>query len=385
MESSSEIRLILPTLTMARISTESRLLLTSFLLIEIGQTYGTSIGVTNQINSINSLLSIISALSLGILSVRYDYKKILVSGLVIAILAAAGCCVAPSFLTLVALFSLGGIAGTLIVPITTALIGVHIPSEKRSQALGWLIGGPAIMVLLGVPIINYIGDWRRSFLLFVLPLYFVALLLSYFFVPSLTTRKVETDILAGYREIFSSKSAVACLVGNMLGMGFWMIFLTLGLTYLRTYYSIPRDTVVYLYTASSIVFLFSSVISGKIISRFGLKKMTILSVIGVGIFSISLFAGFSKTISIVSGFVVPFMCGLYQPSHNGLSLGQFPELRGSMMALVSAFSMIGTVIFVGLSGLLLNQYGWRVMILTTGVSCLISGLIVFLFAKEPST
>jgi MFS family permease len=84
----------------------------------------------------------------------------------------------------------------------------------------------------------------------------------------------------------------------------------------------------------------------------------------------------------ISGFLAPLMSGLYQPSHNGLSLGQFPELGGSMMAMVTAFSMIGTVILVGLSGVLLTQYGWRVMIMITGVSCFISGLIVFLFVQE---
>jgi predicted MFS family arabinose efflux permease len=378
----SESRLILPTLTIARISTQTRLLLTSFLLIEIGQTYGTSIGVTNQINSINSLLSIIAALSLGALSVRYEYKTILVSGIVISILAAAGCCIAPTFISLVTLFALGGVAGTIITAITTALIGVHIPSEKRSQALGWLLGGPAIIVLIGFPIINYIADWRKSFQFFVIPVYLFALLLSYYSIPSSSTSKAKTDFLAGYRKIFSSKSALACLVGNMLGMGFYMIFITLSATYFRTFYSIPRDTIVYIISASSIVFLISSVISGKIISRIGLKKTTILSIIGMGIFTISTFSGLSKTVSIISGFLAPLMSGLYQPSHNGLSLGQFPELGGSMMAMVTAFSMIGTVILVGLSGVLLTQYGWRVMIMITGVSCFISGLIVFLFVQE---
>jgi len=77
--------LLLPALTMSRISPQARGLLTSFLLIEIGQTYGTSIGVTNQIKTLNSFVAIISALAMGVLSVRMKHKTLIVAGLALSV------------------------------------------------------------------------------------------------------------------------------------------------------------------------------------------------------------------------------------------------------------------------------------------------------------
>jgi predicted MFS family arabinose efflux permease len=272
----------------------------------------------------------------------------------------------------------------MIMPMATALLGAHVPRERRSQALGWYIAGPMAMMILGVPLVNYIGDWRQSFLFFALPFYLIALLLSFFGIPSLKRSNPKTDILSGYRGIFSSKSALACLVSIMLGQGFWMIPITLFASYFRSYYAIPRGMIVYISMVYPIVAICGSLISGRFISRVGLKKATVLSVIGLGIFTIAMFAGLPKVLAIVFGFFMSLMAGFYQPSFNGLSLGQLPELRGSMMSMQSAFTKIGAVIFVSLSGLLLIQYDWRVMIMITGVFSFISGLIVFLYAKEPS-
>jgi len=142
--------------------------------------------------------------------------------------------------------------------------------------------------------------------------------------------------------------------------------------------------VVYIIMAGSIVFICGTQISGKIISRIGYKKATMLSVFGLGFFTILLFTKLHIVISIGLDLLLTLMGGLYQPSITGLCLGQLPELRGSMMSMRSAFLDVGTVISVSLSGFLLIQYGWMVMALAMGVFCFISGLFVILYTQEPS-
>jgi len=66
-------------------------LLTSLLLIEISQTFGTPIGVTNQIKTANSIVAIITALTMGIISVRYNHKSLLLFGISLGILSTLGC------------------------------------------------------------------------------------------------------------------------------------------------------------------------------------------------------------------------------------------------------------------------------------------------------
>ena len=59
-----------------------------------------------------------------------------------------------------------------------------------------------------------------------------------------------------------------------------------------------------------------------------------------------------------------------------------PMLRGSMMSLTSALGSVGTVMILGLSGILLNQYGWAVMGLICGSFAIVASIIYFLFVKE---
>jgi predicted MFS family arabinose efflux permease len=88
---------ILLTLTLSRIAPKTRSLLTSLLLIEIGTTFGTPVGVTNQMTSVTSLLGIAMALLMGILSVRIKHRNLLLAGLSLCIISCIGCARADGF------------------------------------------------------------------------------------------------------------------------------------------------------------------------------------------------------------------------------------------------------------------------------------------------
>jgi predicted MFS family arabinose efflux permease len=384
METRSKGRLILPALTAARISPVARALLTSFLLIEIGQTYGTSIGVTNQIKTVNSFVAIISALAMGLLSVRMKHKTLLVAGLGLSVITTLGCVVAPSFITLLIVFSLGGWAANMIFPMSTAIMGANIPREDRSKAMGWLVAGPAALYVFGFPIVNYIGDWRQAFLFFALPLILVALALTVIGVPASETVNPRTDILAGYRGVFSNRSAIASLIGNMMGMFVWQIPLSLASSYYRSHHGISRGLVVYIIMAMAIIYIGGSLVSRRIISRTGYKKATVFFAFGLSFFTIATFLDLPTTISVALGFGACLMAGLFAPSSQGLNLEQIPELRGSMMSMVSAFGSTGNMLSLGLSGLLLMQYDWSTMGIVIGIFGLIGAVIVHFLAREPS-
>jgi len=354
------------------------------LLIEIGQAFGTSIGMTNQIKTINSFVALISALAMGLLSVRIKHKTLLVAGLALSVITTLGCFFAPSFLTLLIMFSLGGWASGMIFPMTSTIMGANIPREGRSKAMGWLVAGPAACYLIGFPIVNYIGDWRMSFLLFALPLILIALFLTVIGVPATETVNPKTDILAGYKGVFSNRSAIASLVGHMLGIAVWGVPLTLASSYYRSHHDISRGMVVVIISAMAILFIGGSLVSRRIISRMGYKNATVLFAVGLGIFTMTTFLELPTTISIALGFGTALMGGLFQPSSQGLNLEQIPELRGSMMSMVSAFSSTGNMLSLALSGLLLIQYGWSTMGIVIGIFSIIGGAIIYFLAQEPS-
>ena len=116
----------------------------------------------------------------------------------------------------------------MVMPMATALTGAHIPRSDRSKVLGWLFAVPATMYFVGIPIVNYLGSWRYSFLLFALPLTLITLILCLRAVPQSEVSSSNMEILAGYKGVFKSNSAVASLIGSMLGGGVWIVFLSLG-------------------------------------------------------------------------------------------------------------------------------------------------------------
>jgi MFS family permease len=107
------------------------------------------------------------------------------------------------------------------------------------------------------------------------------------------------------------------------------------------------------------------------------------SLILVGLFSFVYFTGLSFLVSLVGCFLVCVFNGIYSSASQGLNLEQLPELRGSVMSLVSAFGSVGNVLGLSVGGVLLVWYGWGIL---GGLGLLFSvvGFIVLsLFAIEP--
>lgn len=231
----------------------------------------------------------------------------IITGLILSIISVLGCCYAPSFLTFLAVFSLGGFAANMIVPMTTALIGEHVPQGKRTQAMGWLMAGPAAIYIIGYPVGNIIGNWKEAYFFFAFPVILIALILTVFGVPNTESRSPVSDILRGYKEIFKNKSAVACLVGYALGLGVWTISLTMAASFYRTALSMPRTNVAYLTMAMAFAYIAGALIVNRVVSRMGSKKTTLVTVFLMGVSTMIRFLIPDMIFAVSMGFLTCFL------------------------------------------------------------------------------
>jgi predicted MFS family arabinose efflux permease len=170
-ESHSPGKLITPFLVIARLATWPIGSITGLLLIDIGQTFNQSVAIMGQIRTIGSLVGVVFALLLGVLSVKYNHKTLLVTGLLLVAVSALGCWVSPSFLFISLAYPLSEIGTYMVRPMSFSLVGALLPREKRSSAISWMLTGMAIVGILGGFVINYlngIGGWRTTFLGFAL-------------------------------------------------------------------------------------------------------------------------------------------------------------------------------------------------------------------------
>ena len=201
--------------------------ITSYLLIEIGLTFQQPVGVISQTKTLQLIIAVVFALLMGAMSVKFNHKTLLIWGLLLVAISAMGCWITPSFSFLLLVFPLAGIGKAMVTPMTNSIVGEHLPREKRSGAIGWMMTGMAAIGILGGFIINYlngVGGWRLAFIGYAFPVALVVALLVYLWIPR---SKSETSsiqggvgLLSAFKQVYMNRSALSCLMGMAISHSF---------------------------------------------------------------------------------------------------------------------------------------------------------------------
>ena len=211
---------LLPSLAISYSVAFLPLILTGLLLIDIGETFGQPVGLVGQLNTVSSLVGAIVAALMGVWSVRFTHKSLLLVGLMFFCVSAVGCSFSLNFTMLLITFSLTGFGFAMVIPMVFAIIGANLPLEKRTSAIGWISAISAFSYIFGAPIIGFIakfGGWKWAYIGFVLPITFLGLMMAAQWIPSQSKSRVnhsasEGKYLEGFKMVFSNKSAIFCLV-----------------------------------------------------------------------------------------------------------------------------------------------------------------------------
>lgn len=383
--------LFLPSLFLSRFATQPHGLIAGLLLIDIGNTFGCPLGVAGQIQTFSFINSVVFALLLGILSVRFKQKSLLMMGLVFFSISAMGCFLAPNFNTMLLLYSLSGLGMAIVPAMCSTIVGEHLPLEKRSNAIGWILAGGAFSYLVGAPVINFLaghGGWRFAFIGFMLPISLASLTIVFVSIP-FTPNNQENKMrggnyLEGFKNIFSNKSATACLLGSTLSMAAWEANLIYMASFLRQRFLIPTGLVSILLSGLSLCFIFGSLSSGYLVNRFGRKSFTVLATFLLGILTIIYL---NLNIFWLSTILLLFVCifaGMRYAASDSLTLEQIPEFRGTMMSINSAAANLGSSMGAGLGGLSLLLSGYSGLGVSLGALGISGAIVYHLLTTDPT-
>ena len=280
-------RLMVPSLTLAVFATQPCETILSLLLIDIAETFKAEIGVMGQIRTTSGLLTLVTALIIGMLSMRINHKTLLVTGLGFFVASGIGCSLAQDYTTMLAAYSLSGIGLAMVGPMSLALVGEHVPLDRRANAVGYITAGGASSFLVGGPIMNYVtrfGGWRSAFLLYMLPVAVIGLALTWLVIPSKISTSEETDTgsyLDGIRQVVTNRSALACLLGALLSKATWQGVISYGISYYREWYQIPKGWASLILSGLALGFIVSALLGGRLVNRFGRKPITVFSFLRV--------------------------------------------------------------------------------------------------------
>lgn len=384
-------KLMLPSLVASTFASNLPALLVGLLLVDIGHTFGYPVGVTAQIRTLAMSLGTVSALLIGVLSVRFNHRLLLSTGLLLMSLSALGCGFAPVFAVMLISYSVQGVGGAMTSPMSLALVGEVFPREKRGGAIGWILAAEALAYVIGPPIIGLISDfggWRLAYLGFVLPAILLSLLMVYRGAPSMRrsgqSAVKATDYLAGFKGVLSNRSASACLVGSALSGAAWMAVPIYAPSFFRQQFLMSTGSVSILVLVAAVCYTCGSLTGGRLVKRLGRKPLTVLGALGAGMFTILYTNLFDLWSSIGVVVLACLFAGIRLSASTGLILEQVPAFRGTMMSVRHATVALADALGSGIGGLVLLQLGYGGMAAVLGSMGIAAAAVFQLLAIDPT-
>jgi predicted MFS family arabinose efflux permease len=382
-------RLVLPSLMFSMFATYPASVVASLLLVDMGLAFGRPIGVMAQMMTISSTVALVSASALGALSVRFRAKMMLIAGLLFLSVSALGSGSAASLEMLFASYAMTGLGTSMVEPMISTLIAENFPVERRPKIIGWVNAGGGLSYTVGASAVGFIAGlcgWRMAFLGYVMILPLLAFTISYLGIPSLERepRPSQIDLTEGLKSIFSNRSAVACLLGNLLASTMAVGIYFYSFSFLREIYQMTPGWTAIVFSAASVCFLLGSLVSGAFIDRLGRKTAVISSLL---IFSLStiIYTNFRYMLLGVAFTILGHLFGALRYSASAsLSLEQVPYFRGSMMSMNSAAGYSGTALGTALGGLMLLSFDWSILGMVLGAIGIVGAGLYHAFASDPT-
>lgn len=349
------------------------------------------IATASQLVTVSSAVSVVSGVLLGLLSVRFTYRKLLLIGVLCVVLGTLGCYFAPSFLYMQIFFPLEGIGTVMVGAMSFALVGEFMVLSKRPKASGWILAGGPLGGIVGSLVISFFfigtGGWRSFLLWFTLPISLIALVAVYFFVPS-SPRKPETvrkdAFLSSFKQVFLKKSAAGCLVGNMVrqaGLAWGVVY---SITFFREQFGLSLASGALIALGSNVLLVLASVFGGHLINKVGRKRQLVGTLVVSSLFLVLLAFAPNLWIALFLSFVGAFVYGMGFPGSVNLTLEQAPASRGTMMSMSTIFVTLGLGLGTAIGGAVLALLkNYTALIFTFASFGLIAAALYFFLTKDP--
>lgn len=358
---------------MSRFALQPSTLLVGLLLLDIGGTFGLPVGVVGQLRTAASVVGVVSSLLMGALSIRYRHKSLLVGGLLVFIVSSVGCSLSMNFAMMLVFNSLAGLGTAMVAPMTVALVAEHLPLERRSGAIGWVIAGQSLAYLVGAPLIGFLagyGGWRTPYLAFVMPTALIAALLSQWGLASKPPPQQSAggrSSLTGFSSILKNRSAVSCLLCFVLTMvGFQAVLLYMA-SFLRQTFKLTTGVTSLIILGTSMFYTLGSLASGRLVRRLGRKRTVVL----VNLLSSVCLVAYMNLSSFLPVMLFFYVSALFSgagfAAYQSLIVEQVPEYRGTVMSLTSAANSLGTALGAAIGGAILLNFNYGVLGTVLGV------------------
>jgi DHA1 family inner membrane transport protein len=355
-------------------------------LLDIARDLSTSMPLVADLVAATSISWAVSGMLAGAGSDRWGRRPFLILGPMALTVALIGIATAPSFLS-VALWSVaaGGCSG-MFTGVIFAETSSRVAEDQQGRALGWVMSGQSLTLLVGVPLAAFVGSmigWRG------VNLCIGALAAVSAIGMLLTTRGRPTSARAAGTRPPSTRAALSWPVLRLLAMGIaervcYGMTIVYFATFLQSTYQVPLNEVALPLAIFASGNIMGTLLGGQLADRLPNRLMIYaVAMLASGVASLGLFGWqTSVTMSVGMGFLYVFLNAIARPAMMA-SLAQVPRnVRGTVMGWNVTCSSIGWMGAAGLGGWMLGVQGFSGFgVLTMAVAVI--GAALALFRRQP--
>ena len=332
-------------------------------LIDMAGDLDVSLTMIANLFGMTSIAWGLTSFGAGVFSDKIGRRPFLVGSPIALAGALGGVAQAESFVAVAAWATLAGGCCGMFTGVSMAEIASRVTDRQRGRALGWIMAGQSMTLLVGVPLASWIGasiGWRGVHLCIA-----VLALLSAVTMYATTSTVPKPGTFKGGAKSPSLASALTGSVIRLLGSVFAeRICFGLASIYYATFmlqtYGLSLRTLaipLVIFAAGNIL---GTIVGGQLGDRLRDRRMTFaIALMIAGTAAVLLFGWQSSVvISTVMGFVFMFTNAICRPSLMA-ALAEVPaEVRGTVMGMNSTAASAGWLAAAAVGGWILSAVGF---------------------------
>lgn len=330
-------------------------------LLDMSRDLSVSVALVANLVAVSSIAWGITSMLAGAGSDRWGRRPFLLGGPLALTAASAGAAQADSFASLAAWVTLAGGSCGLFSGVIFAEVAARVSASQQGRALGWVMSGQSLTLLVGVPLAAWVGSWIgwRGVNLCISGL--ALLTAANLFV---VTRRADDASGAGTR-MPSLRTALSRQVLRLLGMGVcericYGLIAVYYATFLQSTYALSLTMVALPLAVFAFGNIVGTVLGGQLADRLRDRFAIFGSALLVsGVIAIALFGWpIDAQTSVALGFTYVFFNAIARPSLMA-SLSAVPEhVRGTVMGLNVAANSVGWLGAAALGGWMIGSFGF---------------------------
>jgi MFS transporter, DHA1 family, inner membrane transport protein len=360
----SRVALMLWTLSLGSFLTTSSGATRSPFLLDMARDLDTDLAAVANLMAIMSVSWGIMSLVAGTASDRVGRKPILIAAIVMVGLAMGGIGLADSYPAAVAWGLAGGIGGGGFMGTVFATVSDHVTPNQRGRALGWVMTGQSLALVLGVPIATLIGaqvGWRGAHMTFGVLTVLVGLAML-LLIPRQGSVQATTRGAAGVAPLrtIATPRVISLLISGTTERVCFAAMAVYLATFLIATYNVPLEGLAVVLLLVALGNLAGNMAGGQIADRVPSKEVLYAaSLMATGLIVLPLLFWTPRLeVSIALGFAYSFANAIGRPASMA-SLSAVPEsVRGTVLGLNVTFNSVGWIAAAAVGGILIADYGF---------------------------